>query len=139
VSLPSGYLVGKIGYKNGIIVGLTVSAAGCLLFYPAAEWSVYPLFLGGLFILASGIALLQVAANALVIVLGNAETASRRLTLTQGFNSLGTTLAPYLGSLFILSTAINSTAELKQLSFAELSAYRILQAASVQSPFRLYY
>jgi MFS transporter, FHS family, L-fucose permease len=135
VSLPSGYLVRKIGYKNGMIAGLTLSGSGCLLFYPAAGLELYPLFLGGLFVLASGITLLQVAANALVILCGKAETASRRLTLTQGFNSLGTTLAPYLGSLFILSAIVKSSDELNQLTSSELSVYRLQQAASVQMPY----
>ena len=90
VSLPSGLVVKKIGYKGGIIIGLLVAAGGCLLFYPAAGARSYPMFLGALFVLASGITLLQVAANPYVAVLGKPETASSRLTLTQAFNSLAT-------------------------------------------------
>ena len=135
VSLPSGYLVGKIGYKGGIITGLMVAGTGCLLFYPAASLQVYALFLAAFFVLASGISLLQVAANSYVTLLGSAETASSRLTLTQGFNSLGTTIAPYVGALFILAATVKTSDELKSLGASELLEYRTQQAASVQAPY----
>jgi FHS family L-fucose permease-like MFS transporter len=102
-SLPSGKIVAAAGYRRGIVIGLLVSAAGALLFYPAATLLSYPLFLGGLFVLAAGITLLQVAANPYVAALGKPETASSRLNLTQAFNSLGTTVAPLVGGLWILS------------------------------------
>ncbi|MFH0800597.1 MAG: sugar MFS transporter [Pseudomonadota bacterium] len=102
VSIPAGALVEKIGYKKGVVVGLSTAGLGCLLFYPAAGTHSYPIFLVALFILASGITLLQVAANPYVAILGKSETSSSRLTLTQAFNSLGTTVAPYFGSLLIL-------------------------------------
>jgi FHS family L-fucose permease-like MFS transporter len=105
MSLPSGWLVDRIGYQRGMVLGLAAMAAGCLLFYPAAGLRIYSLFLGALFLLAAGITLLQVAANPYVAALGSPETASSRLTLTQGFNSLGTTLAPLFGSVLILATA----------------------------------
>lgn len=136
-SIPSGYLVEKIGYKNGIVSGLSIAGTGCLLFYPAAGQQSYPLFLAAFFVLASGICLLQVAANPYVTILGNAETASGRLTMTQAFNSLGTTIAPYFGALFILSTAVKSADEIKLLNIDELSAYQAAQAAAVQSPYLL--
>jgi MFS transporter, FHS family, L-fucose permease len=101
-SFPSGYLVERLGYKRGIVVGLAVAGLGCLLFYPAAGLHQYGLFLAALFVLASGITLLQVAANPFVAVLGNPATASSRLTLTQAFNSLGTTVGPYVGAALIL-------------------------------------
>lgn len=107
-SLPSGYLVEHIGYRKGIIIGLSVAAIGCLGFYPAASMQSYPLFLGALFVLASGITLLQVAANPYVAILGRPETAASRLTLTQAFNSFGTTIGPYFGSILILSVAASS-------------------------------
>src|SRR5512138_88624 len=107
-SLPSGYLVEHIGYRKGIIIGLSIAAIGCLGFYPAASLQSYPLFLGALFVLASGITLLQVAANPYVAVLGRAETAASRLTLTQAFNSLGTTIGPYFGSILILSVTASA-------------------------------
>ncbi len=105
MSLPAGYLVERRGYKQGIIIGLAAAGAGCLMFYPAAGVRSYPFFLAALFVLASGITLLQVAANPFVTILGRPESASSRLTLTQAFNSLGTTVGPYLGSLFILAGA----------------------------------
>ncbi len=110
MSFPSGYLVEKRGYKQGIIIGLAAAGAGCLMFYPAAGMRSYPFFLVALFVLASGITLLQVAANPYVTILGRPESASSRLTLTQAFNSLGTTLGPYLGSLFILAGASGAAA-----------------------------
>jgi FHS family L-fucose permease-like MFS transporter len=103
MSIPAGRLVARIGYKRGMLVGFGVAALGAFLFYPAAAQRVYGLFLGALFVLASGITLLQVAANPYVALLGPARSASARLTLTQAFNSLGTTLAPLLGSALILS------------------------------------
>jgi FHS family L-fucose permease-like MFS transporter len=135
MSVPSGYLVEKIDYKGGIIVGLSVAGIACLLFYPAAALHSYPLFLSAFFVLASGITLLQVAANPYVTILGDANTASSRLTLTQAFNSLGTTLAPYFGALFILSTAVKSADEIKLLNPDQLSAYQSTEAAAVQNPY----
>jgi FHS family L-fucose permease-like MFS transporter len=137
VSVPSGYLVEKIDYKGGIIGGLLIAGIGCLLFYPAAGLHSYPLFLTAFFVLASGITLLQVAANPYVTVLGAPETASSRLTLTQAFNSLGTTLAPYFGAVFILSTAVKSADQIQLLDAEQLSSYQAAEAAAVQSPYLL--
>jgi FHS family L-fucose permease-like MFS transporter len=103
MSFPSGYLVEKQGYRRGIIIGLATAGIGCLGFYPAASLQSYPLFLGALFVLASGITLLQVAANPYVAILGKPATAASRLNLTQAFNSLGTTIGPFMGSVLILS------------------------------------
>ena len=103
VSLPAGALVAKVGYKKGIVSGLTIASMGCVLFYPAAAVASYGLFLAALFVLASGITLLQVSANPYVSVLGPSKTASSRLTMTQAFNSLGTTVAPFLGGWLIFS------------------------------------
>ncbi len=135
VSLPSGYIVKKLGYKKGIRVGLVTAGIGCLLFYPAAGFRIYSLFLLSFFILASGITLLQVAANPYVSILGKPETASSRLNLTQAFNALGTTVAPYLGSLLILSVAVKSASELAQLSNSDLNIYQLAEAAAVQVPY----
>ncbi|GAB3585232.1 sugar MFS transporter [Hymenobacter daeguensis] len=103
VSIPAGKLVARLGYKRGMLLGFGVAAVGAFLFYPAAAQRAYGLFLGALFVLASGITLLQVAANPYVAILGPPSSASARLTLTQAFNSLGTTLAPLLGSALILN------------------------------------
>lgn len=135
VSIPSGFLIEKIGYKLGIVCGLLIAGTGCALFYPAAASHQYPLFLSALFVLASGITLLQVAANPYVTILGRPETASSRLTLTQAFNSLGTTIAPFLGSIWILSAPVKSAAELKMLNPEALTVYQSLEAASVQTPY----
>lgn len=101
VSVPAGMLVSRIGYKSGIVTGLLIAGAGCLLFVPAAAMHVYGMFLFALFVLASGITILQVAANPYVSVLGKPETAPSRLTMTQAFNSLGTTVAPFFGAWLI--------------------------------------
>jgi MFS transporter, FHS family, L-fucose permease len=135
VSLPSGKIVEAIGYKRGIIIGLVTAGIGCLLFYPAASTRSYPLFLFALFVLASGITLLQVAANPYVAILGKPKTASSRLTLTQAFNSLGTTVAPYFGSLLILTVAVKSTEEISVLNSVELAAYQAAEASAVQVPY----
>jgi FHS family L-fucose permease-like MFS transporter len=135
VSLPSGIIVEKIGYKKGIIIGLITAGIGCLIFYPAAGMRSYPLFLLALFVLASGITLLQVAANPYVAILGKPETASSRLNLTQAFNSLGTTIAPYFGSLLILSIAAKSTEEIAKMNSANLTAYQLAEASAVQVPY----
>jgi MFS transporter, FHS family, L-fucose permease len=102
-SFPSGYLVERVGYRNGIVLGLLVAGLGCLGFYPAAGAQSYPMFLASLFVLASGITLLQVAANPCVASLGDSETSASRLNLTQAFNSLGTTIGPLLGATLIMS------------------------------------
>mgnify|MGYP000156196795 FL=1 len=128
VSLPAGRLVKRIGYKRGIVYGLSITALGCALFYPAAALQRYELFLGALFVLASGITLLQVAANPYVTALGKKETAASRLNMTQAFNALGTTVAPYLGALLILSGVV---ADASQMTDAQ----RLAEAQAVQFPY----
>lgn len=135
VSVPSGWLVEKLGYQLGIVTGLMLAGIGCLLFYPAAGFRNYALFLSAFFVLASGITLLQVAANPYVAILGAPETASSRLTMTQAFNSLGTTIGPYLGSLLILSVAVKSATELDTFNQEQLNAYQVVQAHAVQQPY----
>ncbi len=103
MSLPAGLIVGKVGYKNGIILGLVITGIGALMFLPASMYISYVFFLSGFFVLASGITVLQVAANPYVAILGTPETASSRLNLTQALNSFGTTIAPVFGAFLILS------------------------------------
>ncbi|MYM38273.1 sugar MFS transporter [Duganella qianjiadongensis] len=134
VSIPAGMLIKKIGYQHGAVAGLTIAAAGCALFYPAAT-SGYTLFLIAFFVLAGGITILQVAANPYVTVLGDAQTASSRLTLTQAFNSLGTTVAPTLGGMLILAGGVMSAEDLAKQSSEQLAVYHAAQAASVQGPY----
>ena len=122
MSIPGGKLVQRYGYKAIMITGFVIAAIGCILFYPAAELKVYGLFLGALFILATGITLLQVAGNPYVAVLGSPESSSSRLTLTQALNSLGTTIAPVLGTYLILSNLPKLPDELQGLkSYSDLS------------------
>ncbi|MCA0387090.1 MAG: L-fucose:H+ symporter permease [Bacteroidetes bacterium] len=135
VSLPSGKLVEKVGYKKGIVLGLLIAGVGTLIFYPAAGLRSYPVFLLAFFILAAGITLLQVAANPYVTILGKPETASSRLNLTQAFNSLGTTVAPYFGSLLILSTAVKTAEEMAKMSPDQVELYKATEAAAVQLPY----
>lgn len=104
LSLKKGDPILKMGYKNALIIGLLISSVGSFLFYPAANTSSYSLFLLALFILASGITMLQISANPYVTLLGKPETASGRLNLVQAFNSVGTTIAPLAGGLLILKT-----------------------------------
>lgn len=101
ISARKGDPISRIGYKNGIIWGLLISAFACLMFYPAAELQVFGLFLAALFILALGFTMLQIAANPYVALLGPPETASSRLNLSQAFNSLGTTIAPVIGGYLV--------------------------------------
>jgi len=97
ISYTKGDPINKVGYKKGILFGIGMAALGCVLFFPAATYSVYPLFLGALFVLGLGFTVLQITANAYVSLLGPEDSASSRLNLTQAFNAFGTTIAPILG------------------------------------------
>ena len=134
-SLPWSKIVNRIGYQRSMVVGLLTMAVGAFLFLPAASAVSYPLFLMALIILATGITGLQVAANPYVVVLGKPETASSRLDLTQAFNSLGTTIAPKIGGLLILSAAPLAIEQLQQLAPRALHVYRVQEAASVKMPY----
>jgi len=136
-SLPAGFILSKIGYKKGIVLGLLTMALGCLLFYPAASYRAFPVFLIGYFTLAGGITILQVAANPYVALLGSEDGASSRLNLSQAFNSLGTTIAPVVGALFLLSDSVKTSEEISLLNEIEKTDYYIAEAATVQTPFLL--
>lgn len=123
ISSTTGDPINKIGYKNGIIIGLLVSATGAALFYPAAEFVSYTFFLTALFILGLGFTILQIAANPYVTILGTEETAAGRLNLSQGFNSLGTTIAPIIGGYLI---------------FKYFAGSEILGADSVKIPYLIF-
>ena len=118
MGVPAGLAVKRLGYKRGMLLGFLVAALGCALFYPAAESRTFELFLAALFVLATGVVLLQVAGNPYVAILGPPETAPARLTLTQAFNSLATAIAPTIGAALILS----HLPDLKQLSPAQAAA-----------------
>src|SRR3954464_7948526 len=109
--MPSAWLIERVGYRKAMVAGLCVMAAGALLMSPAARIPSYGVVLTALFIIASGITLLQVAANPYVAVIGPAETASSRLNLVQAFNSMGTTLAPLFGGWLILSRSASGNSQ----------------------------
>src|SRR5664279_2658116 len=123
-SIPSAKIIDWIGYQRSMVVGLLAMGLGAFLFVPAAMVPSFPLFLGALIVLAAGITCLQVAANPYVTVLGKPETASSRLNLTQAFNSLGTTLAPYFGGALILSAAPKAMEEIRAMAPDALQSYR---------------
>jgi len=132
-SIPSAKLIESIGYKRSMVVGLLIMAAGALLMIPAARIPSYGVVLTALFVIASGITLLQVAANPYVAVIGPPQTASARLNLVQAFNSMGTTFAPLFGGYLILSRSASGNLEggAAALSFEQ----RMADAQSVQLPY----
>ncbi len=135
LSIPAGFILSKIGYQKGIVWGLITMAVGCLLFYPAASYREFGIFLLGYFTLAGGITILQVAANPYVALLGTEEGASSRLNLSQAFNSLGTAIAPVIGAMFLLSDSIKTSTEISTLDDITRDAYYVSEASSVQIPF----
>jgi MFS transporter, FHS family, L-fucose permease len=134
-SIPSAKVIDMIGYQRSMVAGLLTMGLGAFLFVPAASAPSFSLFLGALIVLAAGITCLQVAANPYVTVLGKPETASSRLNLTQAFNSLGTFLAPFFGSMLILSAAPKTMEEIRALAPEALQAYRLHEAATVKTPY----
>jgi len=135
MSLPAGRLVAHLGYKKGIVAGLVIAGIGAAGFYPAAGLRMYEAFLAALFVLATGITVLQVAANPYVALLGPVETGSSRLNLAQALNSLGTAIAPMFGGFLILSSAVKPADELALMPAAEQIAYRVQEAQVVQGPY----
>jgi FHS family L-fucose permease-like MFS transporter len=134
-AVPAGKVVEWRGYKQTMVIGLSVMAAGALLFLPASAAASFGLFLAALVILAAGITCLQVAANPYVTSLGPEQTASSRLNFSQGFNSLGTTIAPFFGSMLILCGSTLPPDKLHSLSAAVLQSYRQQEASSVRLPY----
>lgn len=134
-AIPSSILLEKIGYRMGIVVGLCTMGIACLLFYPAADIREFWIFITAFFTLATGITLLQVAANPYVTLLGDEKGASSRLNLSQAFNSFGTLLAPIAGAIFLLSDSVKNSDEIKALSMAAQETYLVSEALTVQQPF----
>ncbi len=132
---PSGKLIEIVGYKRSMVIGLLTMGVGALLFIPAASFGKYAFFLAAEVVLAAGVTLLQVAANPYVTILGPPETASSRLNLTQAFNTLGDTVAPYIGGALIMGTTAVATGAVVPTSGPALTAYRIHQAANIKVPF----
>jgi MFS transporter, FHS family, L-fucose permease len=135
---PAGKVVEWIGYQRTMVVGLFTMALGAVLFIPAADLPSFSLFLVALIILGAGMSALQVAANPYVAVLGNPDTASSRLNLSQAFNSLGTTIGPPLGGFLILRGATKIVENTSSMSAAQLHAYQLQQAASVKFPYFIF-
>jgi len=129
VGIPGARLVKKIGYMRGAVAGLVTMLVGCLLFIPASRAALFPLFLLAYFILATGVVLVQIVANPLISLLGPAKTTHSRLTFAQAFNSLGTTIFPYVGSLLILGGLAKVSA--KDLSGPALDAYRTSETHAI--------
>ena len=129
IGIPGAKLVKKIGYMRGAVAGLLAMTTGCLLFIPASQTATYGLFLFALFVLASGVVIVQVVANPLISLLGPTRTTHSRLTFAQAFNSLGTTVFPYFGAIVMLgSLAAVSAAE---LSGPALDAYRTQETGAI--------
>lgn len=129
VGIPGARLVKRIGYMRGAALGLATMMAGCLLFIPASQSALFGVFLFAYFILATGVVLVQIVANPLISLLGPPRTAHSRLTFAQAFNSLGTTIFPYVGAVLILGSLATVTAA--QLSGAELDAYRTAESQAI--------
>jgi MFS transporter, FHS family, L-fucose permease len=131
IGIPGARLVKRIGYMRGAVAGLVTMMLGCLLFIPASQTATYGLFLLALFVLASGVVIVQVVSNPLISLLGKSETVHSRLTFAQAFNSLGTTIFPYLGSLLILGSLASLDA--KGLTGTALDAYRTQESQAIVS------
>jgi len=129
MGIPAARLVKAIGYMRGAVAGLLTMMAGCVLFIPASQTATYGLFLAALFVLASGVVIVQVVANPLISLLGKPQTAHSRLTFAQGFNSLGTTVFPYFGAILILGGL--QTASASALSGKALDAYRTSESQAI--------
>ncbi|MEO7991380.1 MAG: L-fucose:H+ symporter permease [Chryseolinea sp.] len=135
MALPAAFLMNKIGYKKGILIGLGLYVVGALLFFPASEMRVYSVFLFALFVIACGLAFLETAANPYVTVLGDPATAERRINFSQSFNGLSIILGPMIGSLVIFSDKEYTNEMLKAMPVAEAETIRIAEAQSVQMPY----
>ncbi|MDR0713121.1 MAG: sugar MFS transporter [Bacteroidales bacterium] len=114
LAIPAGLFMQRFGYKTGILFGLGLFAAGCVLFYPAALSRTYAVFLGGIFVMAGGCAFLEIGANSLTVALGDKETSERRLNLAQSFNPIGGIFASLLGVRFIFSGNEPSLSEIAE-------------------------
>jgi MFS transporter, FHS family, L-fucose permease len=135
LALPASLITRSLGYKAALLIGLGLYATGAFLFYPAAALRTYALFLGALFVIASGLAFLETAANPLVTVLGPAEGAARRLNLAQSFNPLGSITGVVIGQHFIFSGIEFTSPQLAGMSSSARAAYYASQSAAVPGPY----
>src|ERR1700733_15154396 len=134
-ALPAGWLMEKIGYKRGILVGLMIWATGAFLFVPAASVLAYGFFLFALFVMACGQGVLEVAANPYVTVLGPPESSERRVDFSPAFNAVGAVVTPIFGAAFILSGVEYSRTQLSAMTSAQLQAYEVAEASRVKGPY----
>jgi FHS family L-fucose permease-like MFS transporter len=135
MALPAGWIMRRLGYRRGMLVGLSLCAIGTLLFQPAATARWYPFFLLALFVMACGQCVLEVAANPYVTVLGPPASAARRLNTAQMFNALGALITPILGARFILSGVEHGKAELATMAPAAIDSWRMTEANGVKGPY----
>ena len=135
LALPAGLMMRRYGYKAAVVVGLGLYGVGALLFYPAAQMATYGMFLAALFVIASGLAFLETAANPLITVLGDSRTSERRLNFAQSFNPLGAITGLLIGKYFILSGIEHSEAALAGMSQAEKTAFYTAETQAVAGPY----
>lgn len=135
IALPAGWAIAKVGYKNGILIGLGLYALGAVLFYPAAETGQFWFFLVALYVIAAGLAFLETAANPFITAMGPHETAAQRLNFAQSFNGLGGFMAPFLGGALIFSGVEHSAAALAAMSPSAMDTYLASEARAVQMPY----
>lgn len=135
IALPAGWVITRVGYKNGILIGLALYAVGAILFYPAAEIRAFGFFLFALYVIAAGLAFLETAANPFITVMGPSATGAQRLNLAQSFNGFGAFLAPFIGGAMIFSGVEHSKAELEAMTPDALEAWRASEALAVQAPY----
>jgi MFS transporter, FHS family, L-fucose permease len=134
-ALPAGWLMERIGYRKGILIGLLTCAFGAFLFIPAASIGLYGFFLFALFVMACGQGVLEVAANPYVTILGPPESSERRLNLAQSFNAVGAVVTPIIGRAFILSGIEYSAVQLSAMTPEQSAAYSALEASRVRGPY----
>lgn len=135
LALPVGQYIRRFGYRAGMITGLLLAALGAFLFFPAAEMRFYQLFLAALFIMAAGFTFLEVTATPYLAVLGDPEKTPSRLSLAAAVGSIGATLGPFIGAVFLLHSTDTSEATVRQLSPSQLTAYLNAEAQLVKVPY----
>ncbi|WP_229598130.1 L-fucose:H+ symporter permease [Runella aurantiaca] len=135
LALPVGQYIRRFGYRAGMITGLLMAAVGAFLFFPAAETRFYPLFLAALFIMAAGFTFLEVTATPYLSILGDPEKASSRLSLAAAVGSIGATIGPYVGAVFLLHATDTSEATVQQFSPGQLADYLNAEAQLVKIPY----
>jgi len=135
LAIPAGLLMRRYGYKAGVVIGLALYGVGALLFYPAAQLATYGMFLAALFVIGSGLAFLETAANPLITVLGSPAGSEQRLNLAQSFNPLGSIVGIFIGQQFILSGIEHSEAQLAGMSAAERTAFYTVETQAAAGPY----